>query len=77
MNCDSQDVIYKLACENCPKDYIWAVTSSPLRMKIKRQWFDINHDNLKQRVSAHTIGHDETLEECFREQSKYQWKWGL
>lgn len=64
INCNSENVVYKLSCNLCPIDYI-GETSTPLRIRMNNHRADVTNKNSIRPVSKHALSHNKTLEECY------------
>jgi len=64
INCDTNNVIYQLKCNTCPKDYI-GLTSNPLRLRINNHRATVKKKIKEQPVSAHALEHKQNFDQCF------------
>ncbi len=63
INCKTNNVIYKLTCNNCPKDYV-GLTTTPLHMRINNHRSCANRKDDKS-VSQHALSHQQDFQNCF------------
>ena len=64
IDCNTENVVYKLTCKHCPKEYI-GETTTPLRIRMTNHRFDVTHSNKQRPISAHAIFHKKSFEDCF------------